>query len=294
VKIRLRARGPISDSISDFQATKRRKLIIKLHSKSDKERKLQLKAEAIARLPDKYSNGKEKSLVLNSSGNKRGLHMRKEEPEEASKRMKKIRAMRRFYNKQMPVLQCNGCAYSAQCPQYRAGYECAFLPMLNAHKIDSIPDLIHYMRELVGANMRRTHLGLTMETMSGGKPSLENSEALQMAFMQLKELHQIATKHDAEVEIETDDSSIIGQIFGDLKNLIQDTREANDEPINVAPVEKQLASADVLALTDKEDHSADVNTELLREFSRDQILSRTRKKSGSESPVIEVTATTVK
>jgi hypothetical protein len=290
VKIRLRA--PSSDSVSDFQASKRQKLIIRLNSQSDKTRRLQLKEKAIARLPE--SENKSKSLVLNSAGNKRGLHMREEDEEEASERMKKVRAMRRFYNKQLPVLQCNGCAYSAQCPQYRAGYECAFLPILNSHKIDSISDLIHYMRELTAANMRRVQLGLTMETMSGGAPSLENSEALAMAFTQLKELHTIATKHDAEVEIETDDSSIIGQIFGGLKNLIRDTKQANAKPIEVAPTEKQISDRrDILALTDSTDHSADVNTELLQEFSRDQILSRTRKKE-APGPVIEVSATTVK
>lgn len=280
MRIRLRIKAP---TVEDTQANKRQRFLFKLNKKSDKVRRQEIvdaKTAAFAKLPPLHAD---KSLVLNKSGDLRGLHMREIEGEELSDRMKRVRAMRRFYNKQMPVQQCNGCAFSAACPQYKAGFECAFLPYLNSHKIDTLDDVRHYMREMAAASMRRAHWLVTTETLSGGAPSLENSEAMGMAFNQLKELHTIESKSDDDLEIEID-GGIIGQIFGGLKHLVEDTKLAHAKPLEAVIVQEQDEQK---FLSDGEDHSADVNHDLLNEFSKAQLLSRTIQPAGSAG-MIEV------
>lgn len=222
------------------------------------------------------------SVKLNVSGNLRGMHNHLNPPD--SEHMRKIRAMRRFYNKQMPVLACNSCMFASQCPQYKAGYECAFLPFLNAHKVESEKDLLEYMKELLGSNMRRLHLATLQETLSGGKISFETSEALNLAFMQLKGLHEIMSQQGGSVSIETNDGSVIQKIFGGLDNLLGATRDAQATPIDVSPIkaieDKKVDNSSAIL-----DNDNRVNEELVREHSRSEIESAVGRKIESRNEI---------
>lgn len=181
-------------------------------------------------------------LALNKSGDRRGMHMVESPPDPET--MRKIRAARKFYGKKMPVLQCANCQFSQQCPQFRAGYECAFLPLLDSHGIQDTEDLVFYMKELLGANMRRTQLQLLMETLTGAKPSLEVSEALNLAFMQLTKLHEMTSSSDSlSVEINDGKGTIIGQLFGSLGTLVETTKQSKANPINVQSVVERVQEA---------------------------------------------------
>lgn len=168
---------------------------------------------------------------LNKSGNRTGMHNAENPPE--SDHMRRIRGMRRMYNKMMPVLSCANCSFASSCPQFKSGYECAFLPFLNAHKVETTDDLLHYMKDLVASNARRAHLATIMETLSGSTPSLELSESLMMLFAQMKELHEVLNEgEETSLTIEGDES-IIGKLFGGIGNLLGDTERALNEPIDV-------------------------------------------------------------
>lgn len=181
---------------------------------------------------------------------------------------KKIRAMRRIYNKQMPVLECNGCAFQNVCPQFKAGYECAYLPFLNSHKVEDESDLIGYMKELLGAGMRRAHQALLMETLSGQAPSLENTEALSLLFNQFKDFLQLMTDKN-ELSIETEDTSIIGRLFGGLDVLVKQTLSAQEKSIDVEPV-RMVEDQKVFA-SDIDQGGNAVDNELIREHAREEI-----------------------
>jgi len=206
------------------------------------------------------------SLKLNVSGNLRGMHNYHNPPD--SEQMRLIRAKRRFYNKQMPVLQCNNCAFSQNCPQYKAGYECAFLPFLSSHRVETEKDLFEYMKELIGSNMRRAHLATLQETLAGGKANFETTEALNLAFQQLTKLHEIMTEGaQGSISLESDDSGVIGKIFGSMESLMGATRDAHANPIEVIPL--QLENG-----IDKEAEFGDktlVNEDLVREHSRSEL-----------------------
>jgi hypothetical protein len=198
--------------------------------------------------------------------------------------MSKIRAMRRFYNKQMPVLHCSACAFSSTCPQFKAGYKCAFLPFLNSHRIESEKDLIEAMKEVAGVNMRRMHLATLMETLSGGMPSFETTEALTLTFQQMAKLHEITSKADeASFSIETNDNSVVNRIFGGFQNLLNTTQRAKEQPITVDLTE--LIPQGVDKELNSEDSSKDeVDQELVREHTQDEL----EKSAGLKFPVVSV------
>ena len=138
-----------------------------------------------------------------------------------------LRKARKFYGRHLPVLACNSCTLSRVCPKFRAGFECAFLPFLHSHSVETTTDLVTYMKDFVGNSMRRAQLMNIIETANGGMPSVETSEALDMAFRQLKELHGVMSERTEEsVSIEGDES-LIGTIFGGMqaKQLLDATRE---------------------------------------------------------------------
>ena len=171
-------------------------------------------------------------------------------PEQSLKEQRRWKA-RSFYGRHLPVLQCNNCSLSRTCPKFRAGYECAFLPYLNSHRVETVDDLKKYMKQFVGNSMRRAQLMNIIEAANGGMPSVETSEALDMAFRQLKELHGVLSDGTEEtIEIEGSES-LVGSIFGGmkLKLLVEETAKMHSvDPVvdlpQVPQTEKSSAIPD--------------------------------------------------
>lgn len=182
-------------------------------------------------LRQKRTRKKELAAKLNQTG-----LTKKEEQELAT-----LRAMQKFNNRQMPVMNCSNCSFSNQCPHFKPDYECYFLPFLNSHKIETVDDILHYSKELVGQQMRRVHMMQLIETFKSGVPTMETTEAMQLSFNQLldleKRLREIdesnAESEENEIEFEGN-QSMLGQIFGGLDNLVHKTRQAKASPIDTS------------------------------------------------------------
>jgi len=222
------------------------------------------------------------TIKLNRANNLRGTKSTL-----TTEQAQKIRAMRKFYNKQMPTPQCSGCAYASNCPKFRAGYECAFLPFLQSHNIDSVEDLRIYMRELVGANIRRVHMATIMETLAGGKPDLELSEQFALLHGQLKDLDGLERQSEGDMTLETTDTGIIAQLFGNLTSLVAETSKAVDEPIGVPLLECSEHSSELTENGPSKGNS--VVAEVLDDFTR---LGLEKGKSKSHGP--EIVSATLK
>lgn len=257
-------------------ANKANKLGQRLRFISAKSLKSQLKAKATPAKPreEHGSGGKVKiRMEVNRVGTRTGMHMRENPP--SSESMKKLRAMRRMYNKQMPVLQCSGCAFSQQCPQYKAGYQCAYLPFLNSHNIRTADDLLDEMQNMATTAVRRAHLQTIMETLTGGMPSSEVSESHAMAFSQLKMLHEaMQEQNKTSLEIESEDGSLIGKLFGDISSLVADTAHQRANVVNVVPP----VTVDVPTIVDRQDAS-EVVQELVRDHTKEELAPLARLKA---------------
>jgi hypothetical protein len=193
-----------------------------------------------------------------------------------SERMRKIRAMRKIYNKQMPTLACNSCAYASSCPQFKAGYECAFNPFLNSHKVETPEDLMNYMQDLVAANFRRAQQATIMETLSGGAPSLELTESLAMLFNMTRDLHDKMSEEGTSVTVETEDDSIIRRLFGSSENLLGETRKALKEPIEVSAVVER-----VMEVGEGVTGDGSVNSEVIGEVTQSELAKSSKKGNGT-------------
>lgn len=263
-------------------------------SQSKRQEELVLTQEKPVRRPFKLTIKKTASPAMDLSEaepkNKRGLHNKGN-----SEHMRKIRLMRRIYrNKQLPVLQCNTCAYATSCPSYKAGYECAYLPFLNSHGIENETDVIGYLKELISAKIRRVHLATLMETMSGAAPSLELSESMQMAVESLFKLHERLQKGEKTELTFEGDTSVIGRLFGSFDNLLADTKHAQTEDMSkdLAALPPPLQHSNEIIEVESElipGTDSNINHELAAEFEKDELdkdLQLTGKTTPSTSLVV--------
>lgn len=144
----------------------------------------------------------------------------------------KILNSRRLWHQKLPVLACNGCQFASQCPQFRAGYECAFAPLNREIKIQSEEDVLAYARELASLSLKRAQQMMIGEQLSGAMPSPEHTEAMTNIFNQLMALYdRMATR--AEITVENEDGSIIGRLFGGADGLLASTEQTLAIPLEV-------------------------------------------------------------
>jgi len=274
LKLKIKPKPPQRAESYESKDTKSlTKLRIRFKKKSERIRKEEIKEEnkeTSLALQSSRAELYAPGTALNASGNLRGMHSAMNPP--SSEEMRKKRAMRRFHNKQLPVSQCNGCSFASQCPNFKAGYECSFTPFLNSHRIEGIEDVQFYMKEMIAANIKRMQQAVIFETLSGGAPSIELSEALNMAVQQLKVLNDTLAENDSVLEIETDDTSIIGKLFGDLSGLIGDTRSARENPIEI----EALVVSETEKLELEEDAADNLASEAMNDFQLAQLGSKSR------------------
>jgi hypothetical protein len=218
-------------------------------------------SEDIARIeahPKKENNTK---VTINVAGNLRGMHNAANPP--SSEVMARNRSMRKLWNKRMPTLNCSNCQFSAQCTQFRAGYECAFLPFLNSHRIDTEEDLLFYAKEFLTLGIQRAQQTVIMERLSGAVPSLETTESLAYMFNQLMQLYTTMQKaNQVSLTVESSDAGIITRLFGDLSSLVGNTKAAKEKEID-APFFSRDTAIDVPALPEK----SSVDDELVKELA---------------------------
>jgi len=170
------------------------------------------------------------TIKTNKVGNFRGTNPTSHFDSEAAKL---ARAKRKIYNKQMPVLACNNCVYSATCPQFKAGYVCAYNELINSHSLQTQEEQREALRNLAEAGMRRFHLATAMETLSGAPPSLELTETSALVFGMVKQYTEL---ENGMTEVTIEQGGVIGELFGGLDNLIGETTKAVENPPDALPV----------------------------------------------------------
>lgn len=245
------------------QATKQ-KLTVKLKKKSEIVRRAELEEASKLAQETKPRDAtvrvkitrKGKNLTLNSA-------LGAPKPNTGLPASDAVWQARKMHGRHLPVLACNTCSISRSCPKFKAGYECAYLPYLNSHKVETTEDLVKYMKIMVGNSMKRAQMMSIVEAASGGMPSVETSESLDTAFRQLRELHTVLKENDTDDTIEMEgDSTVIGSLFGGLqmKRTLEETEEMfKNDPMLALPAEVPRAETDKVAQL----QAADINTQML-------------------------------
>lgn len=83
------------------------------------------------------------------------------------KGQKAVRKPKKVYSKKYPKFACDTCYAAQKCPEYKAGYVCAYNDMFNRFDTRSMGDIIQAVQGIVEHNMARMQRAMIMEVMNG-------------------------------------------------------------------------------------------------------------------------------
>lgn len=83
------------------------------------------------------------------------------------KGQKAVRKPKKVYSKKYPKFACDTCYAAQKCPEYKAGYVCAYNDMFNRFDTRSMGDIIQAVQGIVEHNMTRMQRAMILEVMNG-------------------------------------------------------------------------------------------------------------------------------
>lgn len=78
-----------------------------------------------------------------------------------------VRKPKKVYSKKYPKFACDTCYAAQKCPEFKAGYVCAYNDMFNRFDTRSMGDIIQAVQGIVEHNMARMQRAMIMEVMNG-------------------------------------------------------------------------------------------------------------------------------
>lgn len=79
-----------------------------------------------------------------------------------------VRKPKKVYSKKYPKFACDTCHAAQKCPEYKAGYVCAYSKMFNRFDTRDMGDIIQALQGMVEHNMTRMQRAMVMEVLNGG------------------------------------------------------------------------------------------------------------------------------
>lgn len=87
------------------------------------------------------------------------------------KGQKKVKKPKNVYSEKYPKLVCNTCYAAQTCPEFKAGYVCAFNKMFKRFDCRNTEDILEAMQGMVNMNMERMQRVAIFEMLDGGIPN---------------------------------------------------------------------------------------------------------------------------
>jgi len=78
-----------------------------------------------------------------------------------------VRKPKKVYSKKYPKFACDTCYAAAKCPEYKAGYVCAYQKMFERFDTRNMADIIQALQGMVEHNMARMQRAMVMEVLNG-------------------------------------------------------------------------------------------------------------------------------
>lgn len=141
---------------------------------------------------------------------------------------------KKLYSNKYPKMACDSCINAQKCPEYKAGYACAYNKMFERFNTRDMGDIIQAMQGITEFSLVRLQRGMLTETMEGGlpDPSVTNMMNQTMGLLtQLQRMYESGSQEvirqtkvvraDGTQEMTTQVSNpqrggILQQIFGNL------------------------------------------------------------------------------
>lgn len=115
------------------------------------------------------------------------------------KGQKKVHKPKNIYSKKFPKLACDTCFNAAKCPEYKAGYACAYSKLFDKFDTRDMADIIQAMQGIVNFSLGRLQRGMLTEMMNGGMPTGEVSHLMNQSMGYLGQLKQMYEHGNSEV-----------------------------------------------------------------------------------------------
>lgn len=159
------------------------------------------------------------------------------------KGQRKVLKPKKLYSKKFPKLACDTCFNAQKCPEYKAGYVCAYNKMFERFNTRDMGDVIQAMQGIVDFSLMRLQRGMITEVLEGGLPNGEVSGMMNQTMSLLNQLQRMyeygsrevikqttVLREDGTQETTTQVSNpqstgILAKIFGDLKPEDKEERE---------------------------------------------------------------------
>ena len=150
---------------------------------------------------------------------------------------------KKLYSNKFPKLACDACVNAQVCPEYKAGYVCAYNKMFNRYNTRDMGDVIQAMQGIADYSLIRLQRAMLTETMNGGMPDPMVSGLMQQStalMAQLQRMYEVGSqevirqtkilRNDGTQEMTTQVSNpqaggILAKIFGDMTTRDDDGKK---------------------------------------------------------------------
>ena len=170
------------------------------------------------------------------------------------KGQRKVLKPKKVYSAKYPKMACDSCMVAQKCPEYKAGYVCAYSKMFERFDTRDMGDIIQAMQGIVDFSLGRLQRSMMFEMMEGGiaDPTVTTLMNQTMSYLnQLKNLyeqgssevlrHTKVIRSDGTEETTTQVTNpqrggILEKIFGGMASE-DDVKEETKGEIIVEPTE---------------------------------------------------------
>lgn len=115
------------------------------------------------------------------------------------KGQKQVLKPKKMYSKKFPKLACDTCYAAQKCPEYKAGYACAYNKIFDKFDTRDMGDIIQAMQGIVDFSLGRLQRSMMFEIMEGGLPDPNVSSMMDQSMRYLAQLKSMYENGNTEV-----------------------------------------------------------------------------------------------
>lgn len=170
------------------------------------------------------------------------------------KGQKKVLKPKKMFSKKFPKLACDTCYAAQKCPEYKAGYACAYNKIFDKFETRDMADIIQAMQGIADYSLSRLQKVMMFEVLDGGLPSADTTQLINQTMGILNNMKNIYEHGSTEVIRQTNiirsdgtresttqvqnpsSGGILEKIFGDLNNSESEKEEKEISDIDESKI----------------------------------------------------------
>lgn len=115
------------------------------------------------------------------------------------KGQRKVLKPKKMFSKKFPKLACDTCYAAQKCPEYKAGYACAYNKIFDKFETRNMEDIIQAMQGIADFSLSRLQKVMMFEILDGGLPSADTTQLINQTMGILNNMKNIYESGSVEV-----------------------------------------------------------------------------------------------